>query len=217
MKNKILIALLCGFFLLSITGCGNQQDSVEEKSDQNSDLPAEQMKFNLNDNLEVYTSLMGEPDGCGFSMFATNLKDIFPDATIDSYNKVSYWLGPKDDAVDGEISEEDLKDKIDHLEFDLTKENNAKEVMEEVKNNIDHYSGMKDFSYSYDNHRFYYYYWYLEFEDSQYSTDATVINEKVNHVFKDSIRFHGTCGGTGSTEILTEELCDEYQLECDRW
>src|SRR5690625_2873455 len=104
MKKKIFI-LLCFFLLLCLTGCGKTQSNEKEEDIQ------EEVKYNLNDNIEVV--IMTESTGlseCFFYMFATNLSDVFPQAQIESdgdYHYVTYWSGSADDRAEGEIAEDD--------------------------------------------------------------------------------------------------------------
>ena len=60
---------------------------------------------------------------------------------------------------------------------------------------------------------------YLVFKDESIKTDGEEFNEKVNKALEESIRFNGPCGGFdfAKEEILNEELCNEYNLTCDRW
>lgn len=214
MKKKLILYLLCGTITLAITGCGNNSNT-------NEDLINEQDKINLNDNIEVSinTKSTGTKD-CFFYMFATNLQEVFPNAKIDSYNgydSVSYWIGPAVDASDGEITEEELENNINSLHFNSAEENAIIDLFKEYQNNT--YKGIKKVEYTYENHRLTFAYDYLVFTKNDYKSDGETLDSKVQDILLNATKFKGTCGGFDFNEdiILTEELCDEYNLICDRW
>lgn len=191
---------------------------VEEKDDEvGSNTNVDTTKkpenvLNLNDNIKVH--IEQNTVLCGFAMFTTNLKEVYPHAYIKSGNYVSYW--PGEDAVDGEVSEEDLKNKWDYLKFNKSKEQTAEKLLSQYKKSK--IEGIKDFTYSINNHRFEYSYNYLTFANVGYKTEAISVNEKIKNAFSSAIKFTGPCGDPIPQAIdLTEELCDEYNLKCDRW
>ena len=214
MKKKFLV-LLCFFLLLCLTGCGKTQSNEKEEDTQ------EEVKYNLNDNIEVV--IMTESTGlseCFFNMFATNLSDVFPQAQIESdgdYHYVTYWSGSADDRAEGEIAEDDLIDNLESLKFNTEKENNIVNLFKEYQQK--EYFGLNNVTYKLENHRFMYSYNYLVFKDESIKTDGEEFNEKVNKALEESIRFNGPCDGFdfAKEEILNEELCNEYNLTCDRW
>lgn len=214
MKKKLILYLLCGTITLAIIGYGNNSNT-------NEDLINEQDKINLNDNIEVSvnTKSTGTKD-CFFYMFVTNLQEVFPNAKIDSYNdydSVSYWIGPAVDASDGEITEEELENNINSLHFNSAEENAIINLFKKYQNNT--YKGIKKVEYTYENHRLTFTYDYLVFTKNDYKSDGETLNSKVQDILLNATKFKGTCGGFDFNEdtILTEELCDEYNLICDRW
>lgn len=208
--QKFGLGLLCGVLLFSITGCNNDTDAVEEEN-----------KINLNDNVEVsiQTKSTSTADHF-FYMFVTNLQEVFPSANIknnDHYYYVSYWVGNEEDATDGEISEEGLRNHFNSLDFDADLEEAITNIFNKYQNNA--FSGIKDVEYTLDNHRLTYTYHYLTFKNGDYNSEGDTLNREVEEILKDSTRFNGPYGGFDHSEdvILTEDLCNEYHLECDRW
>lgn len=216
MYKKIVLFLIVGMILLGVTGC---KENSLEKEDEIS--KQEEIKINLNDNIEV--SLMTVSTGssdCFFYMFPTNLQEVFPNSQIkssDSYKYVSYWSGEENVAVNGEISEEGLTNKIDSLNFDTEQEEALTKLFEEYKS--DSVTGLKDVLYSLENHRVSFSYEYLVFKDNNYESQGVTFNEQVNKILNNAIRFNGPCGGYDFDEdsILNEDLCEQFNLTCDRW
>ena len=216
MREKIFRFLVMGVLLFNVIGC-----EKSEQLDDNQVKEQEIQKINLNDTIEV--SLMTVSTGssnCFFYMFPTNLQDVFPNAKIksaDNYKYVSYWSGEERDAVDGEISEEGLTSKIDSLNFDIEQEEALTKLFEEYKSSS--VTGLKNVLYSLENHRVSFSYEYLVFKDSNYESQGVTFNEQVNKILKNATRFNGPCGGYDFDEdgILNEDLCEQFNLTCDRW
>lgn len=216
MSKKILLIILCGVLLFGITGCDNNSKPNEDSSNK-----LENNKINLNDNIEVTinTKSTGTSD-CFFYMFATNLQDVFPNAKIDNYNgyhSVAYWIGPSADATDGEITEEGLTNNISSLQFNKKQETAIVDLFKQYQNNT--YEGIKSMEYTFENHRLTFTYNYLVFKSDEYKSDGETLDSKVQKILLSATKFKGTCGGFDFDEntILTEDLCDEYNLTCDRW
>lgn len=213
MFKRTVCILGCFLIILSISGCGRNNSGDGSKTI-NEDTDTVKNKFNLNDNIEVYEDEVGLLEQCGFVVFATNIKEVFPNAQITN-NSVHYWDGTEADSEESEISKEKFESNFDRIKFDVKKENEAKDKLNSVDDKTE---GMTDFNYKYNNHRFIYHYMYVAFKDEKYTTTATKLNKDINNVFKDSIRFLGTCGGMfDEYKLLDEELCDKYHLVCDRW
>lgn len=214
--KKIFLGLLCEILLIGITGCGS-----DSKTNGNTTNKQENNKINLNDNIEVTinTKSTGTPD-CFFYMFATNLQEVFPNAQIDNYNNyrsVSYWSGTENDGVDGEITEEGLNNNINFLQFNSDQETAVVDLFKQYQN--DTYEGIKEVKYTFENHRLTFSYNYLVFKNNDYKFYGETLNSKVQQILLGATRFKGTCGGFDFSEdiILTEDLCSEYNLSCDRW
>lgn len=178
--------------------------------------------INLNDDISVtlYHIDTGDPS-CFFYMYATNLESIFPNAEINKYNNgISYvYYSPFEDiyALETEISDEDITNNLDSIKFNTTKENKLKNTFEKYKNSK--YSGISNITYSIDNHRISFSYDYIFFNGLDVKSDGMKANEEIQEILTGSTLFRGPCGGydTYSNDFLTEELCDEYNLKCDRW
>ena len=73
--------------------------------------------------------------------------------------------------------------------------------------------------YTFENHRLTFSYDYLTFKNNDYKSEGVTLDSEAQKILVNAIRFKGTCGGFDYNEdtTLTEELCDEYNLNCDRW
>ena len=198
---------------------GNQTTNNQSTSNTNSNKTD---VINLNDDISVtlYHIDTGNPS-CFFYMHATNLESVFPNAEITKNNNgISYvYYSPFEDAyaLETEISDEDITNNLDTIKFNTTKENKLKNTFEKYKNSK--YSGISNITYSIDNHRISFSYDYIFFNGLDVELDGMKANEEIQEILTGSTLFKGPCGGydTYSNDVLTEELCDEYNLKCDRW
>lgn len=198
---------------------GNQATNNQSTSNTNSNKTD---VINLNDDISVtlYHIDTGNPS-CFFYMHATNLESVFPNAEITKNNNgISYvYYSPFEDAyaLETEISDEDITNNLDTIKFNTTKENKLKNTFEKYKNSK--YSGISNITYSIDNHRISFSYDYIFFNGLDVELDGMKANEEIQEILTGSTLFRGPCGGydTYSNDVLTEELCDEYNLKCDRW
>lgn len=214
--KKIILIICLTTFLLTITGCNNNNQLNENiKSSQ------ENNPINLNDNIEVTINTASTGSySCFFYMFTTNFEEVFPNVTInkyENYQSVTYWPGDERDVTEDEISNTELSNNINKLNINNTKETSIINLFKEYQDND--YEAIKDIEYTLDNHRFAYSYTFLTFKNYDYQSDGETFNLKVNELLKDAIKFNGPCGGYDWYEdkILNEELCNEYNLTCDRW
>ena len=198
---------------------GNQTTNNQSTSNTNSNKTD---VINLNDDISVtlYHIDTGNPS-CFFYMHATNLESVFPNAEITKNNNgISYvYYSPFEDAyaLETEISDEDITNNLDTIKFNTTKENKLKNTFEKYKNSK--YSGISNITYSIDNHRISFSYDYIFFNGLDVESDGMKANEEIQEILTGSTLFRGPCGSydTYSNDVLTEELCDEYNLKCDRW
>lgn len=198
---------------------GNQTTNNQSTSNTNSNKTD---VINLNDDISVtlYHIDTGDPS-CFFYMHATNLESVFPNAEITKNNNgisdANY--SPFEDiyALETEISNEDITNNLDAIKFNTTKENKLKNTFEKYKNSK--YSGISNITYSIDNHRISFSYDYIFFNGLDVESDGMKANEEIQEILTGSTLFRGPCGSydTYSNDVLTEELCDEYNLKCDRW
>lgn len=197
-----------------------EENSTTDKtteSDKTTGAETTSNKINLNDNIKVveYTAEYSNKD-CWFFMFVTNLKEIFPNAEIKGSGpySVSYWAGP--DATETEISGVALTNNFKSLKFDTSSETKFLNLLKKYKNG---YKGVAEVEYTNDNHKINYRYKYIEFVDNSYEQVGKKADEAVTNALKNATRFYGTCGFAEEyKEVnLTEELCNKYNLDCDRW
>ena len=161
-------------------------------------------RINLNDNILVEewpTAGML----CGSISFVNgNVTDIFPDFyqgalfDTDSFNLISNTLG-----------------------FNTQKENNAIIALEQIKANLP--VGIINFNYTFVNHEFTYR-WsglnlYGDYDDFSKEWNSQRLNwtSKLNTAFEGATEFNTGCGDIKEPKLLTEELCNKYNLTCDRW
>ena len=178
--------------------------------------------INLNDDISVTLYHLDTGDStCFFYMFATNLNDIFLNAKITKNNNgsstASYFPGEDIYALKTEISNEGIINNINSIKFNITKENQLKNAFEKYKNSK--YSGISNITYSIDNHRISFSYDYIFFNGLDIKSDGMTANKEIQEILSGSTLFKGPCGSYDSYKnaFLTEELCDEYNLKCDRW
>lgn len=188
--------------ILLLVGCEKDAKTEEKPKEDN------RVVYNLNEEIMVAerNNTSGE-----FQMFITNLKDLFPSVKV-SKNIVLYSKNGKG------ITEKDLEEKFDQMYFEITKEVNAKTLMNSYYANSKNLTGIKDFSYEFSKHRFKYSYNYLDFKSETYGADGIEINKAVNEAFKDAIRFNSKTPKEEKVKykLLTEEICEEYNLKCER-
>ena len=161
-------------------------------------------RINLNDNILVEewpTAGML----CGSISFVNgNVTDIFPDFyqgalfDTDSFNLISNTLG-----------------------FNTQKENNAIIALEQIKANLP--VGIINFNYTFVNHEFTYS-WsglnlYGDYGDFSKEWNNQRLNwtSKLNTAFEGATAFNTGCGDMKEPKLLTQELCNKYNLTCDRW
>ena len=178
--------------------------------------------INLNDDISVTLYHIDTGDSsCFFYMHATNLESVFPNAEITKNNNgISYVnYSPFEDiyALETEISNDDIINNLDSIKFNATKENQLKKAFEKYKNSK--HSGISNITYSIKNHRISFSYDYIFFNGLNVKSDGMKANEEIQKILSGSILFRGPCGSydTYKNTFLTEELCDEYNLKCDRW
>ena len=179
-------------------------------------------RINLNENLLVFRSEV--MTGCWEVYFASNYKEVYPEAVGNNDFDFNYIA---DDYSDLHSLFESRKNQ---LLFDTQKEQQAISYLNELKIIK---KGVKSIDYKLNDHGLTYYISYLYFssgdEDSDYNNSRFVkemnshIDDKVygahRKVEKLGFLSPGGCGGWGedTPTILTEALCEEYHLTCDRW
>lgn len=173
-------------------------------------------KINLNNNLSatVYTKSTGSQN-CFFYLFADNLQDLYPDASYSAISngttRVTFWPGPAEDD-ENEISLDDLNNS--NLVFNSSREN----ALESTLKQYDNTPGFSLVSFNNDNHKISFEYEYITFNGLDVA-DGTTANKEVVNALKGAYLFQGPCGGYDASENITvnEEICEKFNLDCDRW
>jgi len=172
--------------------------------------PTKKDTINLNDNVVVTEYTKSIYEECSFYVFATNLKQLFPKVE-------NHWCPfPKEQCFENELPVDDYNEKFSTIQFDTQKEQEVINLLEKYKNG--NYAGIVVNSYGLNNQRFLTMnYKYLQIQDTYYieGTDAA---KKIQNLLKSATRLYGNCGATdfSSTKVLTEDLCNEYHLKCER-
>ena len=173
-------------------------------------------KINLNNNLSatVYTKSTGSQN-CFFYIFASNLQDLYPDASYSAISngttRVTFWPGPAEDD-ENEISLDDLNNS--NLVFNSSREN----ALESTLKQYDNTPGFSLVSFNNDNHKISFEYEYITFNGLDVA-DGTTANKEVVNALKGAYLFQGPCGDYDTSENITvnEEICEKFNLDCDRW
>ena len=180
-----------------------------------SETPSDISKINLNDNIMVVIGYYGSM--CGWLSFPTNLEDLFP-----GYIQNGRHLYLADTSEYGELPYSEYEAKESLIQYDINKENQALNKLKVLASSK--IPGVRDFSYSINNHQFKYSFDYLAiyyegdnpFEKLNNELLSSV--EQINVVFNEAYKFSGACGSAPDGPVLlTKELCDEFNLTCDRW
>lgn len=172
--------------------------------------PTKKDTINLNDNVVVTEYTKSIYEECSFYVFATNLKQLFPKVE-------NHWCPfPKEQCFENELPVDDYNEKFSTIQFDTQKEQEVINLLEKYKNG--NYAGIVVNSYNLNSQHFLTMnYKYLQIQDTYYieGTDAA---KKIQNLLKSATRLYGNCGATdfSSTKVLTEDLCNEYHLKCER-
>lgn len=207
--KKILIFVLVLSICL-VPGC--EKENKEKSS--NSDL-----KINLNDNIYYYEDLEITGKNCGGYGFPSNAEDVLDKRWIATYFNMK------------------SVDKMELFMHDNILFDEEKETKKEWDKLEKPARGVKDFDKGYTNHEFYIGYWYIglvkdeegtEFlaNDNYYELsqnlkkEVEAFNERTRNIIekRNGYRLNGTCGGPAlQMNLLDEEVCNIYNLNCDRW
>ena len=189
-------------------------NTQQEDNDTEIDTPTEEEntsnitstvnRINLNDNIliqEWTTAGML----CGYRSFVNgNITDVIPNySTWDILNDDDFTL----------ISTT--------LGFNTERENNAITILKRMESNLP--IGIKNFSYTSNNHRFTYNWSGINLYGDYDNFSKEWLNQRLtwennlNIAFEGSTEFNTGCGDSPEPKLLTEELCNKYNLTCDRW
>ena len=200
----------------------SSNNTTNNSSNNSNNNTTSSSKINLNNNISIteYHVNDGTMD-CFYYMFVTNLKEVFPNADITKINnnpaEVGFWY--TSDRQDVEVSTEEINEYLNNgtLKINTSAENNFKNILNKYKNG--NYKGITNVSYTEENHRFSFSYDYISFNGLNVSSNGEAANKEIQNALSSSTKFNGPCGSASNYEnkILTEELCNKYNLDCDRW
>lgn len=175
-------------------------------------------KINLNDNIMVQVNYRGlgfGSENIGY-VFSKNLEEVF---NID--------FGDGGRVIESSFIR-DFDEKYSKLQFDSTKEQQTVLTLKDMSAKLP--KGVGEFQHSMNsNHMINYQIKYLMISDemsekipvlkNDFNNSLSSFVDKVNALFKDAVFIipGGMGRGPGEPELLTEELCEEYNLICDRW
>lgn len=192
------------------------------KNSTNNNTPATS-KINLNNNISVTEyHISSGTINCFYYMFVTNLQEVFPTAEISKINnnpsEVDFWH-TKQDRQSYEVSTEEINEYLASgaLKINTSAENNFKNILNKYKNG--NYKGIANVSYTESNHRFTFSYNYISFNGLNVSSNGEQANKEIQNALSNSTKFVGPCGSASGykNQILNEELCSKYHLDCGRW
>lgn len=190
-----------------------EEPKEEEKEPENTtNVTSTLDRINLNDNLLVTYGMGGTL--CGNYYFITNFETVYPDYA-NSYDRdrkyVDLFYYP------------DFDSKINEFTFDAAKEEHAKNVLSSI--NTNNVIGVVGYNYGDEGHGIRYSFHSIELYDhekygtfgQQFADSQRTFFNNFNGLFDDAYYVSGGCGYYQEPELLTQELCDEYSLTCDRW
>lgn len=181
-------------------------------------------KINLNENILVNEYNPWVPY-CGSNYVATNFEEVFKNYLSKGSKTLEIILDDSDDAVNlkpnsGKIKESDFNNLEKNLVEDTTSGKKIVSAFETIKNGK--YPNFIDFSYTYEKGAFSYQYRNLQVSDFRLKRLADGLNKY--HPIENALKgikiyqAYGACGsGPGDEELLTEELCVKYNINCSRW
>lgn len=211
MGKSLAKIFLCGLLVCLVSGCGkkSQEDQIE------------QQKINLNDNIYYVVDVELNSRECGGYAYPVDAEEIIASRWFTSYSGMK------------EVDKNELFSHSD-VNYDNEKERIS---LEEWTTLTAPTSGVKDFESGYIEHHFYFSYWYINLlkdaagnkfkEGDKYYQLATDIESEVFSfktqarsiiVSRDGYHLKGTCKSPAyDILLLDEKVCDEYNLNCDRW
>ena len=187
-------------------------------------------KINLNEYPTVSIDYKNYTQPIGY-YFITNLGDVFPSLAGKSNIELSWEdADPASQGLDLKINE--WYAAFDKLQFDTSKENNAKTILNNIKNKkykgviFETSVGSPYPSYN-ENHSVSYKYEFITVSKTplttlynQMKSVRDSLDSEISSALSGSIKvtFPGY-GVYGKYEVglLSEKLCEEYNLICDRW
>lgn len=219
----------------------DNEDEIKDSLEKSEGIESTIEKINLNENILFYHSGNGFGGECldDYKIFATNIEELFPGSVSESYydnsktlsvlsqdfidnaKKEGYWSENKKYVLDT-----DFEAKFNQIKYDEEKE---KKLVEEFdKLSSEKFVGIDGFDYNFKNHKLTgYSYGYIELVDKiKFSAlshgieaNAKIVEDRMNSVLEGhiTVSLMGGCGDMPEPELLTEKVCKQYNLVCDRW
>lgn len=192
----------------------------------------EELIINLNENYEVVDYTFGTL--CWNYSYPLNATEVY---TVDLDG---FHFSESEEIIISSIYEEELsglneEDKEDFiyskwdevnslhelLVYDYDKVQETYEKLLLLEENLP--KEVVNYSVNLDDYKITYFYDYLEFSESdedlynKFKANTDEFNDSINDILEDAFYSGGGCGDYIEPVILDEELCDKYNLVCDRW
>lgn len=192
----------------------------------------EELIINLNENYEVVDYTFGTL--CWNYSYPLNATEVY---TVDLDG---FHFSESEEIIISSIYEEELsglneEDKEDFiyskwdevnslhelLVYDYDKVQETYEKLLLLEENLP--KEVVNYSVNLDDYKITYFYDYLEFSESdedlynKFKANTDEFNDSINDILADAFYSGGGCGDYIEPVILDEELCDKYNLVCDRW
>ena len=199
-------------------------------------------KINLNENILIYKS-GSTTKGCGSDVvFTDNIEEVMADyKSYDGYDRYSnskFQINYDDYATDEERWEAEQK-MYEALDKDFNEKksmlvynsDNVNKAHNDLENYFKTIKGLKNYSVNNNSKSFVVEYEYIYISNAEslgnfgksFNQYYSNIDNKINNVINQyggKTLWYGGCGSGGPGEppiLLTEEICSEYNLNCDRW
>ena len=201
---------------LTLTAKWEKESTSSSGSASSSSSSNNTNKINLNSNLSatLYTKSTGSQN-CFFYVYATNLESVYPSVEYGSYNGINdatLCPGTREYCLDTEFVLTDFSNSS--INYNISREN----ALESALKKYDNTPGFNLISFVNDNHKISFEYEYITFNGLNVE-DGTNANKEIQNLLKGSYLIKGPCGGYDMTENVTvdEAMCEEFNLNCDRW
>ena len=201
----------------STTPSENENNQTDEELKITSTLE----KVNLNDNILVH--MLSQGLGVNY-YYASNFQEVFKDYIYCNSKTGICNRDINKSSVVEKVGEAGFQELIGKLDFDTAKETEVKNAFASLE--IPTGVSKEHFHYAFENHELSIEFEELRiFEEEKYGTFGVSYNKlhrdfviKINTILEDAYIVKLGYGDSGSdSELLTEELCQEYNINCARW
>ena len=175
-------------------------------------------KVNLNDNILVGYNVYGL---CAEYYFASNFQEVFKDYIYCSNRTGTCSKDVNYIEIKENIGEEGFNNLIKQLTFDTSKESQVKNFFASLTVPM----GIGRYSDNSKEHAFSFYFEELRiYKAEKYGTFGTSYNKlhddfinSIYNIINDAYLVSYGCGDSDDPKLLTEELCQKYNINCARW